>query len=166
MIVIAIVWLVRRSTRQLGIITGALIVLTVVGILLPESVSNQQVLPLYRRLASALSFGNTEPLEVIFKTGHFLFFFGVTLCLLLGRSTLRLSSTMIIGFMMVFAIATEGLQLFLFNRSTRLFDLGVDIAGVMLALIVASIIFAIRNPSTSSSSGTNASSSTNSSIQH
>ena len=80
MIIIAIVWLARRSTRQLGIVTGALIVLTVVGILLPESVSNQQVLPLYRRLASALSLGNTEPLEVIYKTGHFLFLLPASLC--------------------------------------------------------------------------------------
>ena len=144
-IITAIVWLLRRSTRQLGIVTGVLIVLTIVGIVLPESVSNLQALPLYRRLTSTLSFGDTDPLVLIYKTGHFLFFFGVSLCLMLGSRALRLSLTMIIGFMVVFAIATEGLQLFLFNRSTRLFDMSVDIAGVLLAFIVASIILAIRN---------------------
>lgn len=137
---LATLWVTRRGSLKTGAAIGILLVLTLIGILLPESVTYNYVLPIYQKLASLLSLEHAEPLGIVYKFGHFVFFFLVALCLLLNKRSLRLSVLMILAFMAVFAVATEGLQLHLFSRSTRLLDLGVDLSGVVLAWIVATVI--------------------------
>ncbi len=140
LLIMAIWWLIRRGNFGLGLSISALLVLTLVGVLLPESATTQYVLPAYQKLAAALSLERSEPLNIIYKAGHFLFFFAVALLLMLNRRTLNLSATLILVFMLVFAVATEGLQLHLFNRSTRLLDLGIDLAGAVMAWLLVMVL--------------------------
>ncbi|MDB4224441.1 VanZ family protein [Granulosicoccus sp.] len=136
LVLIAIAWLVIHGGFKIGIAVGFFLILTLVGILIPESVSTQYILPAYKKLANTLSLGHTEPLGVFYKVGHFLFFFSVSLTLILKRKKLQLSVWIILVLMLIFAVATEGLQLHFYNRSTRLFDIGIDLSGVALAVLI------------------------------
>lgn len=147
MLIIAMLWLVHNGSWAIGVTVTALLALTLVGVLLPESVTTAHILPAYQKLASALSFQHTEPLGVAYKIGHFIFFFALSLILMLNRHSLGLSAFAILAFMIVFALATEGLQLHLFSRSTRLLDIGIDLAGVILGWIIASALHALIRPS-------------------
>lgn len=147
LLLIATVWVVRHGTWRLGVTICLLITLTFVGIWLPQSLNAKFVLPALKNFAAYLTLETTTPLGFVYKIGHFLFFFAATICLLISSRSLRLSTILVIGMMMVFAVATEGIQLHLFNRSTRLLDLGIDLSGVLLAWMVATGLFANSNAS-------------------
>jgi VanZ family protein len=136
LVLIAVVWLVINGGFKIGIALGFFLMLTLIGILMPESVSTHYILPAYKKLADTLSLRHSEPLGVFYKVGHFLFFLAVSLTLILNRQKLQLSVWLILVLMLIFAVATEGLQLHLYNRSTRLFDIGIDLSGVALAVVI------------------------------
>lgn len=136
LVLLAVIWLVRNGGYKIGIAVGVFLALTLIGILIPESVTSNLIFPAYKKFAQMLSLGHSEPLGIYYKIGHYLFFFAVTLTLILNRQRLQLSVLIILLLMLVFAVATEGLQLHLYNRSTRLSDIGIDIAGVATALLL------------------------------
>jgi len=140
-----VIWIARHGSRTLSATMAALLVLTLLGIVIPDSVNTQFILPAYKNLASRFSMEGYTALVVFYKLGHFLFFFTVALCMFLNRQRLRISALMIFAYMAVFAIATEGLQLHLFSRSTRLSDMGIDLGGVLLAWLISTVIIAILN---------------------
>lgn len=136
LVLVAMVWLVINGGFRVGIAVGVLLSLTLIGILIPDSVTTHYIFPAYKQFAKLLSLDHSEPLGVYYKIGHFLFFFAVSLVLILNRERLQLSVSIVILFMLVFAIATEGLQLHMFNRSTRLSDVGIDIFGIAVAALI------------------------------
>jgi VanZ family protein len=137
LLLVAMFWMIRSGSKKLGLSVSALLLLTFVGVLLPESITTLYLLPAYTKLSSILALENTEPMGHLFKVGHFVFFFVLSNVLVLNRQTLRLSASLILSFMLVFALATEGLQLHLFDRSTRLSDIGIDLAGILSGWLIA-----------------------------
>ena len=125
-----VLWRIRWWTAALLL---TLLAATFVGVLLPESATTGVLQPLYRRAAAVVSVSSDRPLAVLFKLGHFGFFLAVTLVLLIVRSGIELRTITILQFMVLLALATEGLQLHLFNRTTRLSDIGIDLLGIALA---------------------------------
>lgn len=136
MVVLSIVWLATRGGTKLGISVGAFLVLTLIGVLIPESITSNYILPTYKALTEMLSLSHSEPLGAYYKLGHFIFFFAVSLSLILNRHQLQLSVFILMLLLLTFAVATEGLQLHLYNRSTRLSDIGIDMSGVILATLL------------------------------
>lgn len=136
LVLLAVIWLIIKGGYQVGIAIGVFLTLTLLGILIPESVTNNYIFPAYKKFAQTLSLDHSEPLGIYYKIGHFLFFFVVTLTLIVNRQRVQLSIGLTILLMLIFAVATEGLQLHLYNRSTRLSDIGIDMFGVILAVVV------------------------------
>lgn len=136
LVLAAVSWLVINGGYKIGIVVGFFLALTFIGVLIPESVTSDYIYPAYKKLAQMLSLEHSEPLGIYYKLGHFLFFFAVTLTLILNHQRLQLSAWMILLLMLILAVATEGLQLHLYNRSTRLSDIGIDLAGVALAMFI------------------------------
>jgi VanZ family protein len=134
----AMLWLLKNGGPQVGFPASVLLLLILTGVLLPESITTNHVLPAYQKVAALLSLQHAEPLGILYKVGHFLFFLALSFTLMLNRYRLRLSAPMVLTFMLVFALATEGLQLHLFNRSTRFLDIAIDLAGVLLAWLIVS----------------------------
>lgn len=141
---VAMLWLFRTGGAALMTGLTALVTLTVAGTVLPESITSNQILPLYQALIEALKLSHAEPLGIVYKVGHFLFFFAATLLGLLNYRRLEISMLSILLFMFILAVATEGLQLHLFNRSTRLSDIGIDSLGITLAWLIALTILTQR----------------------
>lgn len=135
LVLLAVSWLILKGGYKTGISIGIFLALTLIGVLMPESVTNNYIFPTYKKLTEALQLAHSEPLGIYYKAGHFLFFFALSLMLIINRQQLRLSVWIILLLMLIFAVATEGLQLHLYNRSTRLSDIGIDIAGIALAIL-------------------------------
>ena len=140
LVLLAVIWLIMKGGYKIGIAVGVFLTLTLIGILIPDSVTNNYIFPAYKKFAQILSLGHSEPLGVYYKIGHFLFFFAVTLTLVINRQRLQLSIGLTVLLMLIFAIATEGLQLHLYNRSTRLSDIGIDVSGIVLAVFVGLLL--------------------------
>lgn len=131
-----IFWIARRSSPKSSVVIGFLLLTTLVGVLMPETVTDEDVLRLSEILTIAIPFVQIESLTLIYKFGHFTFFFLVTLCLMTQRHALNLSSFTIMKLMLVFAVATEGMQLYLFDRSTRTTDIAIDASGILIAFLI------------------------------
>ncbi len=78
------------------------------------------------------------------KLGHTLCFALFTLITLVLKSKFRMTWLQLISIVCLLALATEGLQLFLSDRTTRLTDLGMDAAGVGLGIGVFAGFTAIK----------------------
>lgn len=147
LILLAIIWLILNGGYKLGMTVGIFLALTLFGILIPDSITNNFIFPAYKILAQSLSLNHSEPLGIYYKIGHFLFFFALSVTLIVSRERLLLSVGLILLLVLIFAIATEGLQLHLYNRSTRLSDIGIDLAGIALGVLIG-LCASYRNKNT------------------
>ena len=133
-------WLAIRATLSMFIIASFPLAAIVVGVILPDTFMTGVVDPFVLKFVSISTFSNNTTLEIVYKSGHFIFFFMVAFVLFLSASRLSISHTPLAILLGLFAIASEGMQLHLLDRNTRLFDLGVDISGIVLAWLLASLI--------------------------
>ena len=67
--------------------------------------------------------------------------------LFMQRKSIELSETVIVQFLLIFIVATEGLQLHMFNRSTQFLDMVIDLGGVLLAWLIAKYVCSKRSTS-------------------
>lgn len=133
-------WLIKRATWPLFISAGVLLVIIVIGVILPDALRTQYVDPIILKFASTASFTENQTLKIIYKTGHFLFFFLASFTLFIKSNTLSVHRNSLTILLVLFAIASEGMQLHLLDRNTRLFDLTIDISGILLAWILSSLV--------------------------
>jgi len=143
-------WYWRHAGSALGLALLAVIASIVVGVLLPESFTSGPMASVWAKLTSHLPGDSDLLLKITFKTGHFLFFFFAALLLLAKRKTLGVSGLVVFVFFILLAVATEGMQLHLYNRSTRLTDLAIDLSGVLLAALGIFLFCKLRTSNTGS----------------
>ncbi len=125
-------WLVQHASPSLSMTAGFLVVCIIIGVMLPESATNGVVDPLFDAIAGKFpAFANFDA-KSLYKVGHFLFFCLITLVLIRNARSLSISKTTLIVLLLLLAVASEGMQLHLFNRTTRLSDLGIDAGGILL----------------------------------
>jgi len=104
-----------------------------IGISLPHETLNSLLKPANDLLASwnlPLSAG---------KYGHVFCFAMLTLFALAIRRKLTASPQELVLFILLLAVATEGFQLFVPGRTTKLLDLGLDIFGALIGFGIFSI---------------------------
>lgn len=133
-------WLYRHGSKVLFATTLVLIIAIVIGVMLPESASSQYVAPLFDRINNLFPTVGYDLPKITYKVGHFLFFFLIAFVLMLNSESLPISRLLILFLLLLLAIASEGMQLHLFNRTTRLFDVGVDLTGIVLAWLIAAAV--------------------------
>lgn len=151
--------LLKLSRRTVLFFVGAIFVL-VAGILLPTSLRDLFVQPVFNQLkAIGLTSANLS-LVHYYKIGHFLMFFVVSLILFYNSKRLRIRRADLFGILCVLAIATEGAQLHLFFRSTQLQDIAIDIAGITMALLISLAIMKDKKKGKKKRSSTSASEAT------
>ncbi|MFK8078789.1 MAG: VanZ family protein [Granulosicoccus sp.] len=136
LLVISAVYVAKKSGRKTMLALACIVAFMLLGILLPTSLRDLVVNPIFDQLKAIGLAGNNLAMVHYYKAGHFLVFFLVSLLLFYNAKTLEISKLELFGVMALVAIATEGAQLHLFFRSTRPMDIVIDIAGVALALLV------------------------------
>jgi len=134
---LASLWIFRRSNFKTTMAIGIIFCAIVVGVLLPESISNAWIVPSYKSLLSTIS---SKPIAYMYKIGHFLFFFVATAILIYKRNNLEIGLLYILLCMLVIAIASEGLQLHEFSRTTRILDILIDVSGVLSGALIGFIL--------------------------
>ncbi len=142
---ITLYYLFTHASKTMFAVIGTVILLTFVGVLMPETIRSGAVKPVLQAIQNLT--GPTDDdtgLRYAYKIGHFVFFFLSTLILLLYRHPLKLLVWEIFTLMILFAIATEGLQLYLLDRSTRVTDLIIDFSAILFGAILAASIVAIK----------------------
>lgn len=136
--VICAKWLVKNASPVLSTTAAVLVVSIVIGVMLPESALDNIVDPVFGALASKFPAFTQLDAKALYKIGHFLFFCVTSFVLMRNARTLPIKHTMLILLLLLLAVASEGMQLHLFNRTTRLSDLGIDASGILLGWLLAS----------------------------
>jgi len=145
LLVIALYYLYTHASGVMFAVITGVISLTIAGVLMPETISSGTVKPVYNTLQNMLGLTGDEILEYAYKIGHFVFFFLSTFILLLYRKQLRLPVWEIYFLVILFAIATEGLQLYLSDRTTRVSDLLIDFSAIVAGAMLATAIITFKS---------------------
>lgn len=144
LLAIALRYLFKRASLAMFAVVSAAIVLTIIGVLMPETWDSATIKPFYAKLQALTGLTGDAILEHAYKLGHFLFFFSITLMLLLYRKTLELPVWEIFVLMVLFALATEGMQLYLSDRTSRISDLIIDVSAVFIAAMFVIMIGSLK----------------------
>lgn len=142
---IASYWVYKNLATKIAIAALTLLAGTVAGVLMPEGIAIPYINPLLEFLGTSFAHSDHALTEFAYKIGHFVFFFFVSLLFMLNSSSLPISKIQILLLMLLLAIATEGMQLHLFNRTTRLSDLGIDTSAIVFGWVISSIITSLKN---------------------
>lgn len=141
-------WLIQYGDTRLTLTLAALVVAIFIGVLLPEKFMSNQI---DRRLINYFEISPSSRdgiLEIVYKGGHFLFFFLVSLVVVINSHKLSIQHLSAVTLLVLLAVATEGMQLHLLGRTTRLLDLGVDVTGIVLAASLAYILSRLKQRKT------------------
>ena len=141
-------WLLKHAPLKTTLLAGLLLAGILIGVMMPETRTIPIIDPLFQAIAAQLNMTGMDSGTFIYKTGHFMFFFFTSLVLMLKSDVLPANRLQLACIMILLAVATEGMQLHLPNRTTQLFDIGVDTSGVLLALAVSGFVLARRGETT------------------
>ena len=137
---VAAKWLLTHAPPRTALLAGLLGAGIIVGVMLPETFKFPLIDPLFQQLTLWIPLDGTESGKFTYKLGHFLFFFLTSLVLMLKTSSMPITRLQIVCIMVMMAVATEGMQLHLLNRSTQAFDIGVDAGGILLAWLAVKVL--------------------------
>lgn len=140
LLLLALFWTVMRTSLTFAFAVLAVCLAIGVGIVLPDSVSSRLLLPLQLKLSSLGGGFENNWMETLFKSGHFFFFLVASFVLFLKRRALGISSLLLLVLLLTLALATEGFQLQLYDRTTRLTDLIIDLSGVAAGALFAILL--------------------------
>lgn len=138
--VLTALWLRQYASRKTFVLVGVLLAAIIIGVMLPETFNIPFIDPLYQQIQHLLPVSDIGSGGLVYKLGHFLFFFLTSVLLMKQARSLPISRVEIAGIMFLLAVATEGMQLHLPNRSTQVFDIGVDSLGILLAWFLAILL--------------------------
>ena len=122
-----------------------LVGIIVIGIFLPVDMIYGLLLPLddsFNRLHAEYPDWMLFQFDAI-QLGHTLSFAAFSLVALLLRDRLRISVYQLVAVFGLLVLATEGMQLFLSNRSANLPDIGMDVAGIVVGCLAFAFISSI-----------------------
>lgn len=142
---VACFWMYKNLPTKIAIVALVLVAGTVIGVLMPENITDPYVKPLLEFLGQNVAPSGPKFAEFAYKIGHFVFFFFVALLFMQNAASLPISRFQLLLLMLLLAIATEGMQLHLFNRTTRLSDLAIDSSAIVVGWAVSSILTALKN---------------------
>jgi len=148
---VILLWAGYHLARSLGVFTSVglatLCALMALGITMSTSWSEAWIRPLVVAVAGLFvdSPNPKAPLVGLYKFGHVGIFFFFTLLLLHVRRRLAVSSGYVLLVTLMLAIATEGVQLHFYERSSQLIDLAFDCAGIVLAAVIYFLLAALVN---------------------
>lgn len=130
------VWLVRTAGWTVGLPVAGLAALVLVGVVLPESLG-ARVWDHARAAVAGATGGNLALTPVmLFKGGHFLMFAATSFVAFANASRLRTSVPVMLVGMILLAAGSEAVQMHLSDRTAGTFDLGIDVAGILTALVL------------------------------
>ena len=118
--------LLTSGNRELAMAPIALVIIICIGVSLPPAVFDaifDPVNDLLEQLGSPLPAG---------KIGHILCFAALTLFAFKVRHKLEIRAIEVAVFLVLLAVATEGMQLFIKGRTTKLLDMGFDLFGALI----------------------------------
>lgn len=133
--------LTANKYYQIALILGMVIT---IGVMLPASIRDELELFLLNTKTanqpSVMSIFSFQLLPIslplnIYKTGHFILFFLITLTMYNGKPK-YLSNLYIFYNILVFALMTEALQLFITGRNPGIRDLLIDTGGIIFGLLI------------------------------
>lgn len=130
-----------------------LIIGIIVGVMLPESMTLGFIDPLLASVAEQLPALDFQSLKSTYKIGHFVFFLLISLLLAFNANAWSLKPLLLLYLLILLAIASEGMQLHLFNRTTRLSDLGIDGAGILVGWLIGTLMAKAGDNSTPKNPG-------------
>lgn len=139
LLLIALIWIVKRTTVFFALSVFITCLIIGVGIVLPDSISSRLILPIQLKLSNYTSGFDQNLMEPLFKSGHFFFFLIVALVLFLKRHALGISAVLLFVLLLLVAIATEGVQLQLYDRTTRFTDFIIDLSGIAVGASFATL---------------------------
>ena len=120
-----------KAGTSVAFIVLAVILATIIGVVTPERLDRLLGIELPNYII------NTKELwEWLYKAGHFVLFFTISLIALCYRWKLEANLNLCVTALVLFAIATEGAQKFLTGRFSQWTDFLTDIAGIIAALFV------------------------------
>lgn len=137
-------WFFANIGYKSSLLAVSILAITIAGILLPESISQAYLVPAYKKVTSALHPTEKNTIIFYYKLWHFIVFFLIALFLSMKREKLDVTLVFIFIVLTIFAIGTEGLQLHLYHRSSRLSDIFIDISGVLLGTSLAYLYGLLR----------------------
>lgn len=112
------------SRRTAWIVVSVLLLALMVGTQMPNSLRN----------------GIEDSVNAPFRLSswaHFVVFAGISLLLAIRPLSWSYSRIVLLAF--AFALLSEGLQFLAIDRHPRLIDVGIDMSGTLLGLVVASL---------------------------
>jgi len=129
------VTLLRRTGPRVASAVAMAFTFVAVGVMLPESATGGLATIRDAVVARVPALEHIALLEV-FKVGHFLVFFLLGMLMFRFRGRLGMTRMHVIGLLLLLALASEGAQLYLDNRTPRPTDLLIDGAGILLAALL------------------------------
>lgn len=127
----------------LGTLMPATLKVHIGSLLFPGEVHSELLAPQYS--AEYFKFTPLLPTPDIFKAGHFVLF-AMLATAALSRRTYPASRARILGYLVLFALITEVLQLFIAGRGAQLGDLIIDSAGIATGLMLLQLTKFIYPP--------------------
>jgi len=126
--------LLRMVQPKAFIFLGLILIITVVGVSLTQSMMTEVVEYVSHSISGRFESVSSIKSAFVLKLGH-AFMFGV-LCLfmLIIRQRLKLGVLDVVLFCLIFAFATESLQRHQYTRSAQFIDIVIDCLGIALVL--------------------------------
>lgn len=142
-----LVFLLAQATLPTILGSIFLVGITLLAIVIPDQIRNSytlgiQELILKVRFLSDLGFDGKT---LLFKGGHFVAFLVLTLWMMLLGKRKGLSNICVVSVLLLFAASTEVIQVFRFDRESRISDLLIDISGLLVGLILIVLASQITN---------------------
>ena len=133
------IWLIMGSKAIIA--TSGLVVLMAVlifGVVMPEAIRFEYLQSLYKIILSdtRLIHSSLELNVMIFKAGHVLAFICLSLYLFVFRKNNNHSIGCLILGLCLFAISTEAIQLYRYDRETRVTDVLLNLLGVGIGYLI------------------------------
>lgn len=128
--VYVLVRLLQNGHRWLIIMPIVFVIVIAIGVSMPLEMFNSLLDPANRFLATKGS-----PIAAG-KIGHIICFGALTFFMLLHHKKWNLSRPELFVILALIGLATEGVQLFIAGRTPKILDLGFDITGVGLGIIL------------------------------
>ncbi len=127
-------------------IGACIFVITLFGVIVPDALRREYANPLLQLIGAVdyLRDYAIDPKLVLFKSAHILAFWVVSCFAFLALKKLETTVVVVFVALVFFAFSTESLQLFSYDRETRLIDVGINIIGIALGFVSYLIINLFR----------------------
>ncbi len=133
------IWLVLGN-RRLVVTIGLIVIIAtlILGIIVPDAMRLEFIKSIYKYIYIISSWPTWDSFDsvLIFKVGHVLAFTIISLYLLVFRQKTKNSIVCLLCALFIFAISTETIQLYLYDREARIKDVFLDLLGVGIGYLV------------------------------